>query len=145
MHIGSNYFPTLKSGEFLLKRGLSRVFAVTLVIAAMAPLSTGVRTQNTAPSATVQLQDPDPLPLQPSPCFGSVVQKISFPGLDDSDQQTLRNMLPIHEGQPLDREQLQESMRILFATGRFADLRAECKRSVDQIALIFENTPNFFL
>ncbi|HKW16804.1 MAG TPA: POTRA domain-containing protein [Terriglobales bacterium] len=58
----------------------------------------------------------------------------------------LRGMLPLHEGQPLDRQQLQQSMRILFTTGRFADLKAECTRTPDaEIQLTFQNTPNFFV
>jgi len=81
-----------------------------------------------------------------SACFGNVVRKIEFPGASETDQRALRNLLPLHEGETLDRARLQESLRVLFATGRFADLRAECDRSTDgQVLLTFPNTPNFFV
>ncbi len=50
------------------------------------------------------------------------------------------------EGKPLDRGQLQESMRLLFSTGRFTDLRAECEHNPDgKIILSFANTPKYFI
>src|SRR5207248_9282602 len=73
-------------------------------------------------------------------------QKIEFPGATESDQQSLRNMIPLRQGETLDRIHLQQSLRVLFATGRFAELRAECDRSADgQLLLTFANTPNFFI
>jgi len=79
-------------------------------------------------------------------CLGKIVQKIEFPGVSETDQQTLRNMLPIHQGEALARAPLQQSLRVLFATGRFAELRAECDRSADgQVLLTFANTSNFFV
>jgi outer membrane protein insertion porin family len=144
-HVGP-YFPTFKSGVFLLKRGLNRILTVILVVATISVQKMWSEIQTSGPSPASQLQAGDPPPLQPSPCFGEVVQKIIFPGLDDSDQQMLRGMLPIREGQPLSREQVQESMRILFATGRFADLTVDCDPTNDgQVLLTFQNTPNFFL
>jgi len=74
------------------------------------------------------------------------VEKISFPGVNASDQQTLRTIIPVREGQSLNREALQQSMRILFATGRFSDLAAECQDVAHrQIELTFPSTPNFFI
>ncbi len=90
-----------------------------------------------------------PVPAQidsDSDCFGSVVGKIAFLGVSDSDQAMLRGMLPVHEGDALDRKRLQDSMRVLFATGRFADLKAECERSGDgKATLSFVSSPNFFV
>lgn len=83
---------------------------------------------------------------QDSDCFGRVVGKVEFPGIVDADQNMLRNMLPLHEGVALDRAQLRESLRTLYATGRFADLRAECESSADGKASIsFVGSPNFFV
>src|SRR5205823_14063195 len=74
-------------------------------------------------------------------CFGESIQKIEFPGATESDQQSLRNMIPLRQGETLDRIHLQQSLRVLFATGRFAELRAECDRSADgQVLLTFANT-----
>lgn len=81
-----------------------------------------------------------------SGCFARVVGKVTFPGISDSDQDILRAILPLHEGEPLDRGRLQDSMRALFATGRFADLRAECDVSADgKAAVSFVSSPNFFV
>ena len=85
-------------------------------------------------------------PLGQSSCFGAAIETIGFPGVDASDQQTLRRIIPVREGQLLNREALQESLRILFATGRFSDLAAECQGARDgRIELTFPNTPNFFI
>ena len=77
--------------------------------------------------------------------MGAIVQKIAFPGVNEADQQMLRNMIPVREGKPLEREQLQESLRILFATGRFTELSAECERADRQVILSFANTSNYFI
>jgi outer membrane protein assembly complex protein YaeT len=78
-------------------------------------------------------------------CFGQAIQKIEFPGITEIDQQMLRSMLPLHPGEPLDRGKLQESLRVLFATGRFANLDAECERSGGKVRLTFIGVPNFFI
>lgn len=58
----------------------------------------------------------------------------------------LRQLLPLHEGQQLKREDLQVALRILFATGRFRDLQAECDLDRDgKVILSFVNSPNFFI
>ena len=94
---------------------------------------------NSTPPASAPLE-------RSSDCFGRVVGKITFPGIRDSDQDILRAMLPQHEGGPLDRIRLRDSMRALFATGRFANLRAECDVSADGKAIIsFVSSPNFFV
>jgi outer membrane protein insertion porin family len=80
-----------------------------------------------------------------SACFGKVVQSIEFPETSENDQQMLRSMIPIHEGVALDRGQLRESLRVLFATGRFANLRAECRLDDGKVLLSFPNTANFFV
>src|SRR3954452_14965963 len=79
-------------------------------------------------------------------CLGGSVEGISFPGVNQDDQKMLRDMIPVKEGKPLDREQLQQSMRILFETGRFSDLKAECERTTDgKVRLSFPNTPKYFI
>ena len=46
----------------------------------------------------------------------------------------------------LNRAPLQDSLRALFATGRFADLSAECERSSDgKTTVSFVSSPNFFV
>ncbi len=85
-------------------------------------------------------------PTKGSACFGRVVDKVIFPGLSDSDQKMLGEMLTLPGGSALDRRQLQSSLRILFGTGRFADLRAECEPSADgKVTVSFVSSPNFFV
>lgn len=85
-------------------------------------------------------------PEKHSSCFGRMVQKIDFAGIPEPDQEELRGMISVHPGTVLDRRQLQESLRTLFATGRFADIRAECERSSDgTVELSFVSQANFFV
>ncbi len=134
----------LKPGAFLQKRGLRHAIAVLGVASS---LSTGkVWSLHQTSEASPREEAVAPAPLRQSPCFGAPVQRISIPGVNAADEQMLRERLAVHEGTKLDREQLQESMRILFATGRFAEVNAECERSPDgEIVLTFQNTANFFI
>jgi outer membrane protein assembly complex protein YaeT len=74
---------------------------------------------------------------------GRTVQSVELPGLSDSVR--LRDMLPQKSGQPLDRDQVRESIRILFATGRFADIQAEVTPSREAVVLTFTTSLNFFV
>jgi outer membrane protein insertion porin family len=125
-------------GEFLLRRGIALAFAAIAIAWCLIPANLW---------SLPQAGNAEQTPAQDgSSCFGSIIRKLEFPRLSETDQQTLRKMIPLHEGEALDRARLQESLRVLFATGRFADLRAECDRSADgQVLLTFSNTPNFFV
>ena len=126
-------------------RALSQVFVVIAITSSLLMGDArGISQTNEAiPQKTQQQQA---LPQQESSCVSAVVQKIAFPGVDDPDQQTLRSMIPVREGKPLDRDQLRESLRILFATGRFTELSAECETAADgEVILSFANTPNHFI
>jgi outer membrane protein insertion porin family len=74
---------------------------------------------------------------------GEIVQSIELPGVRDGDR--LREMIPQKAGQPLDRDQLRESIRVLFSTGRFADVQAEVTPSGAGVRLTFTTSPNFFV
>ncbi|MGA7926386.1 MAG: POTRA domain-containing protein, partial [Candidatus Sulfotelmatobacter sp.] len=62
-----------------------------------------------------------------------------------ADREHLLEMLPQKSGQPLDRDQVRESIRILFATGRFADIQAEATSSGPDVLLTFTTSLNFFV
>lgn len=112
----------------MLNRRLGRVFAIMAVALCLSMAKLWPQAQ------------------RDSSCLNSTVQEVKIAGLAESDEQMLRNMIPIRDGQVLDREQLQESMRILFATGRFTSLTANCQRTSDGRALVtFESEPNFFI
>jgi outer membrane protein insertion porin family len=74
---------------------------------------------------------------------GRTVKSIELPGAPDADH--LLKMLPQKTGQPLDRDQVRESIRVLFATGRFADIQAEATPSGPDVLLTFTTSLNFFV
>jgi outer membrane protein insertion porin family len=138
-------FPKNNAGVFLPNLALSRVFAV---LAIASSLSAGqLWAQSPAERAgSAQTKSSEEMPQSQAACIGAPVEGINFPGVTPNDQQMLRDMLPVKEGKPLDREQLQESMRILFGTGRFSDLKAECERTPDgKVTLSFPNAPKYFI
>jgi outer membrane protein assembly complex protein YaeT len=74
---------------------------------------------------------------------GRTVQSIELPGAPDHDH--LLQMLPQKPGQPLDRDQVRDSIRVLFSTGRFADIQAEVTPSGPDVLLTFTTSLNFFI
>ena len=53
--------------------------------------------------------------------------------------------LPVQSGQPFQSDLVRESLRQLYRTGRYADLRAETTPAGDGLRLDFVVRPNFFL
>ena len=126
------------------RRGLVCAF-VALAISSFLPagkLWSRARSDQTASQSQTQEQG-----LQGDfACIGRSIQGIEFPGIAPADQKALASMLPLHEAEALDRGRLQESLRTLFATGRFADLKAECEPAADgKVVLSFVSSPNFFV
>jgi outer membrane protein insertion porin family len=128
----------------LFRRGLTCGCAVLAIVSflltgKLCRAQTGGASASSEPAASAQVGTE-------SDCFGSIVGKIAFPGIGDSDQKMLRDMLPLHEGDTLEHGQLQSGLRALFATGRFADLKAECDRAADgKATLSFVSSPNVFV
>ena len=54
-------------------------------------------------------------------------------------------LLPQKAGEPLDRTRVRDSIRALYATGRFADIQAEVAPSGDGVTLTFPTSANFFV
>jgi len=79
--------------------------------------------------------------------MGLTVKDIHFPDIpEESEQKRFRQLIPLQEGHPLDRERLRESIQNLYATGRFADLRAEADRTEDgRVSISFITSANFFI
>src|SRR5213080_2338472 len=125
-------FSNLCSGAWLRKRGF--IHACVAVAIAGSLLARGWAQTQDEPAAGT------------SACFHAKIGKIEFPGINESDQPMLRGLIAAHPGEPLNRRQLQQSLRVLFSTGRFADLRAECQRFTDDsVQLTFVGTPTFFV
>src|SRR5580692_2639351 len=74
---------------------------------------------------------------------GRPVKSIDLPRLSNINH--FLSLLPQKAGQPLDRDQVRDSIRILFATGRFADIQAEVTPSGPDVLLSFVTSPNFFV
>ena len=74
---------------------------------------------------------------------GQTVQSIELPDVPSPEH--LLQMLPQKPGEPFDRDRVRESIRTLFATGRFADIQAEVRPSGAGVVLTFTTSPNFFV
>ncbi len=113
-------------------------------------------------SAQAWPQNPNPLPnplnekvdTQPHPLpdlnsaakyQGETVRKIEFRGIAGSNSEMLRDLVLLKAGEPLDREALRESIRVLYATGRFSSLHVEATAdSGGAVTLTFVTTENYF-
>jgi outer membrane protein insertion porin family len=76
---------------------------------------------------------------------GKVVESIQIPGVPERERGHLLELLPQKVGQPLSRDQVRESIRTLFGTGRFGDIQAEVAPSGNGVTLTFDTSPNFFV
>ena len=74
---------------------------------------------------------------------GRTVKSIELPGIPDAPH--LLAMLPQKVGQSLDRDQVRDSIRTLFSTGRFGDIQAEVSPSGSDVVLTFTTSLNYFV
>lgn len=66
--------------------------------------------------------------------------------MNDSDQKWLMDLSQLHPSDTLTRAGLQQALRKLYGSGRFADLKAEClAANAGQAEISFISTPNFFV
>ena len=79
---------------------------------------------------------------------GLPVASIEVRGVQE-DPTVMSHLLALirqEQNQPLDRHKVSESIRALYATGRFADISVEAERTQqNQVTLVFVGTPNFFI
>jgi len=76
---------------------------------------------------------------------GEIVSDIQFKGIAGTSPQMLRDLLLVKEGERLNRDDLQESIRVLYLTGRFSSLHVEADEAkVGGVALTFVSTENYF-
>ncbi len=120
----------------------------SFVILIVASLGTVARA-GSAVAATPHLSQ-EPQAAEPSSTLtsmtayaGRIVQSIELPGVPESEH--LLQMLPQKSGEPLERDQVRESIRVLYATGRFSDIQAEVSPSGSAIRLTFTTSFNFFV
>jgi outer membrane protein insertion porin family len=106
------------------------------------------------PKAPANSETPAQPPQQrPTPPFvsgfsayeGKQVRTIELPGVEERDREHLLPLLPQKAGEPLNRSHVGDSIRALYATGRFADIQAEVTPSGEGVVLTFTTTANFFV
>ena len=154
----------------MLRRYAPSLFVVILLLApalargtaARAAQSSGAQTDTGAPASQTQSPEttqPQPQTSAPSngvpasavPASaiaqyeGKVVQSIQLPQVQERDREHLVQLLSQKVGQPLTRDQVRESIRTLYATGRFADIQAEVAASEGGVVLTFTTSINFFV
>jgi outer membrane protein insertion porin family len=107
-------------------------------------------------------QNPTPVPIpenetvdnQPHPApelngaakyVGETVRDIQFRSIAGTNSDMLRSLLLVKSGDPLDRDALRESIKVLYSTGRFSSLHVEAAAAQpDGITLTFAATENYF-
>ena len=100
--------------------------------------------------ASQQDSAPTPQQVQPPASLGSnyegkVVKLIELPGVSARDLDHLLQLVEQKTGEPLERAHVRESIRTLYATGRFADIQAEVTPSGEGVILTFTTSANFFV
>ncbi len=104
------------------------------------PLTTG---QN--PSSTPSQADLPTALGELSKYEGVKVQAIEFRGIRGTNPEMLRQWLVQKSGEPLDRDKIRASLRVLYATGRFATLQVEAETNQkNELSLVFVATENYF-
>jgi outer membrane protein insertion porin family len=76
---------------------------------------------------------------------GLRVNKILFEGVTFDAADTLPSELTQKAGEPLDPQKVRESMRRLFASGRYRDIAVRGVRQGDEVTLIFVGSPRFYV
>ncbi len=102
---------------------------------------------NGSVAGSASQQAPPPLPPTgaASGDEGKIVRSIQLPGVPESDREHLLQLLPQKAGEPLDRGRVSDSIRALYATGRFADIQAEVDENGAGVTLTFTTSANFFV
>ncbi len=92
-------------------------------------------------------QAPTTSPLGPASVYlGHGVREIRFTGIAEREKEHLRRLLPQKVGEPLDRDLVHDSVKILFNTGLFADIKVEAEKAeADQVILTFAMVSNYFI
>src|SRR5579862_6000216 len=121
-------------GNYLLRRYAAFVTAMMVSLGSVA--HAGV------PRISPLLQDAQSSPGMAT-YVGRTVKSVELPGVSDAER--LLQMVPQKAGQPLDRDDVRESIRILYSTGLFADIQAEVTPVDGAVVLRFTTLPNLFV
>src|SRR5262245_36745465 len=136
-------------------RAKTGLYAV-LVVSLLAPAA---RAQQLPPAPPPTLPQPsppppgEPLSQTPNPALGPIssylgltVKEIRVVGVASREKEHLLQLLPQKSGQPLDRELVRQSLKILYDSGLFADIQVLADKIPDnQIVLTFTTVNNYFI
>ena len=76
---------------------------------------------------------------------GEMVRDIQFRGITGTNPNMLRGLMLVKPGEPLDRDSLRESIKVLYSTGRFSTLHVEADVAEPSgLTLTFVATENYF-
>lgn len=130
----------------MLIRHTTWLCAILCLCAAVLPSDAAVSTRPCRAFFETSSGIPLPAAQEPGEEYeGRVVRSIQLPGVSEGDRDHLLRMIAQKQGAPLSRDLVRESIRTLFATGRFADIQAEVVPSGDGVNLTFTTAPNFFV
>jgi outer membrane protein assembly factor BamA len=74
------------------------------------------------------------------------VRDIRVVGVATREKEHLIQLLPQKAGQPLDRELVRQSLKVLFDSGLFADVQVLAEKTPDnQVVLTFTTVNNYFI
>ena len=99
----------------------------------------------TDPSSGIAALDDDGETAPLAKWQGLPVREISFEGVSPDRLQPLAGHLAQVVGAPLDRENVAQSLRTLFATGLFDTVAANVTRQGDGVKLVFHGSPREFI
>ncbi len=75
---------------------------------------------------------------------GKIVQSIDFRGIEGTNPAMLRSLMSVCLNQPLQRDQLQQTLKALYGTGRFSALDVEAESVPSGVALTYVAKENYF-
>jgi outer membrane protein insertion porin family len=138
-------FPSKQTteGHFLLRQSISFLILFVSGLATFAQAAPPLSEHSfVLPTHDQQASETSSLAAM-SEYAGQTVNSIDLPGV--SDVSRLLPMLPQKAGEPLDRDKVRESIRVLFATGLFSDIEAEVSPAGSGVQLTFTSSPNLFI
>lgn len=129
----------------MLRAAIRGLICVMLaqVISFAQELPTVAPTQN--PNINDKQQEPVPALSSITSLLGMKVRDLRFDGVPEMDRERLLAHVVQHQGEPLDRRKIQDSIRDLYRTGLFDTITVEAEKADGSVDLTFHLTRNFFV
>jgi outer membrane protein insertion porin family len=135
--------------HFWQLRGALLTTLTALTLAAVCAGESGVRlpgqdaSQSEASPAQPQIPGLDNM----AKYQGQLVEEIRWPNVvSATDRTRFGQLISQKQGASFDRDLIRQSIRELYATGRFADIRVEVDKTAEgRLSLLFVTTPNYFI